>query len=180
MKTRSHSRSKSANSKKSDNTKPNKNKIQKPRGTSRSKSRGKEKNPTKKCGLCGKTKKLFKTECCSNWICDDYDNYVMFSYSNVSCHRNHDRYTLCSFHFIQGHKGYWQDCKECIKDIEPEMYVWYGTNENNFEKLKNVPIYEPTKCNKCQRVIKLGTEPHQTYLGEYTCFHCLAIDGKLF
>lgn len=26
-----------------------------------------------RCGLCGKTKNLTKTECCGNWICDDED-----------------------------------------------------------------------------------------------------------
>ena len=31
------------------------------------------------CGLCGKTKKLTKTECCGNWICDDEHKYVVFS-----------------------------------------------------------------------------------------------------
>jgi hypothetical protein len=32
-------------------------------------------------GLCGKTKKLTKTECCGQWICDDEDKYVLFSYA---------------------------------------------------------------------------------------------------
>ena len=36
---------------------------------------------TKKCGLCGKTSRLTKTACCGNWICDDEDKYVMFSYA---------------------------------------------------------------------------------------------------
>ena len=39
-----------------------------------------------------------------------------------------------------------------------EMYVWYGTNQFNFEVLPNPPSYEPTKCSKCGVVIKLGTE----------------------
>jgi hypothetical protein len=38
------------------------------------------------------------------------------------------------------------------------MYVYYGTNEYNFEKLENPPDYEPTKCSKCGVVIKLGAE----------------------
>ena len=32
-----------------------------------------------RCGLCGKTKNLTKTECCHEWICDDDANYVMLS-----------------------------------------------------------------------------------------------------
>lgn len=35
--------------------------------------------PGKQCGLCGSTKNLTKTECCGNWICDDEDEYVLFS-----------------------------------------------------------------------------------------------------
>ena len=48
------------------------------------------KNPVEKnrCGLCGKTRNLTKTECCDHWICDDEDKYVMFSYARNSCHRN--------------------------------------------------------------------------------------------
>ena len=39
------------------------------------------------CGLCGrKTKKLTKTFCCDNWICDDVHEYVLFSYDTNSCY----------------------------------------------------------------------------------------------
>lgn len=43
-------------------------------------SRSVEKSVKEKprCGLCGKTRNLTKTECCGNWICDDYDKYVLF------------------------------------------------------------------------------------------------------
>lgn len=34
-----------------------------------------------KCELCGKNKNLTKTECCGNWICDDVDEYIPFSYA---------------------------------------------------------------------------------------------------
>ncbi len=56
-----------------------------------------------RCGLCGKTKKLTKTECCGHWICDDEDQYALFSYERNSCHRNHRRYTLCGYHYDEGH-----------------------------------------------------------------------------
>src|ERR1039458_3867900 len=42
---------------------------------------------TPRCGLCGKKGKLTRTECCGQWICDDEDNYVVFSYARNSCHR---------------------------------------------------------------------------------------------
>jgi hypothetical protein len=61
-----------------------------------------------RCGLCGSTKNLTKTEFCGNWICDDEHTYVMFSYARNSCSRNHSRYTLCSFHHNEGHSSYCQ------------------------------------------------------------------------
>jgi hypothetical protein len=50
-----------------------------------------------RCGLCGKTKNLTKTECCGTWICDDEHKYVVFSYARNSCSRNHRRYTLWGY-----------------------------------------------------------------------------------
>jgi DNA-directed RNA polymerase subunit RPC12/RpoP len=54
------------------------------------------------------------------------------------------------------------------------MYVWYGTNEYNFVKLPNPPSYEPTKCSKCGRVIKLGTDGYTQSAKEYWCEKCSA------
>jgi hypothetical protein len=114
------------------------------------------KDDAPRCGLCGKkSKKLTRTTCCGNWICDDEDKYVLFSYARNSCHRNHSRYTLCGYHHSEGHKGDWQTCPKC-REIEAEMYVWYGTNEYNFVKLENPPAYEPTHCTKCGTVIVLS------------------------
>jgi len=96
----------------------------------------------------------------------------MFSYDTNSCHRNHDRYTLCAFHHEEGHRGAWQDCPKCRKEFETEMYVWYGTNEYNFEKLPNPPAFEPTQCAKCNKVIHLGEEGYTVSGEEYFCEHC--------
>jgi hypothetical protein len=133
---------------------------------------GKQPSERPRCGLCGKTRKLTRTECCGRWICDDEDRYVMFSYARNSCYRNHSRYTLCAYHFNEGHKGTWQDCPECRKSIETEMYVWYGTNEYNFEKLANPPAYEPTHCSRCGKVIKLGEDGYSIKDEEYFCAAC--------
>jgi hypothetical protein len=132
--------------------------------------KGKDTKP--RCGLCGKTGNLTRTECCGNWICDDEDNYVMFSFARNSCHRNHNRYTLCGFHFHEDHDGDWKTCGECRQSIEPEMYVWYGTNEYNFEKLANPPTFSPTYCSRCHRVIKLGTEGFSQQGRKYMCEEC--------
>lgn len=106
-----------------------------------------------RCGLCGKTRKLTKTPCCDQWICDDSDTYVMFSYARNSCWRNHDRYTLCAYHYHEGHSGAWQTCKTCRESFDTEDFVNMATNEYNFEKLQNPPSYQPTKCAECGKVI---------------------------
>lgn len=127
-----------------------------------------------RCGLCGKTENLTRTECCGQWICDDEDQYVLFSYARNSCHRNHRRYTLCGYHWAEGHEGRWQDCQNCLEGIaETEMYVWYGTNEYNFEKLADPPKFRATFCRSCHRRIRLGTEGHTLMPdGTYYCEVC--------
>ncbi len=109
-----------------------------------------------RCGLCGKTKNLTKTECCDNWICDDEHTYKLFSFARNSCYRNHDRYTLCSYHHNEGHDSHWKTCRKCRDDFETEIYVYNGTNEYNFEVLENPPKYKPTRCSKCNKIIKLA------------------------
>ena len=125
-----------------------------------------------RCGLCGKTRNLTKADCCGNWICDDEQNYVLFSDARNSCYRNHDRYTLCSYHHNEGHSGSWKTCEKCRASFEAEIYVWYGTNEYNFEKLEHPPTYEPTHCAKCGAVIKLGTDGYTMSGKEYWCERC--------
>jgi len=125
-----------------------------------------------KCGLCGKSRNLTKTECCANWICDDEHKYVMFSYARNCCHRNHNHYTLCAHHHNEDHNGDWQVCAECKSDFKTEMFVWYGTNEYNFEKLPNPPAYEPTKCSSCGEIIVLSEESYSILGKQYFCEEC--------
>ncbi len=127
-----------------------------------------------RCGLCGKTANLTQTECCGQWICDDEDQYVLFSYDRNSCYRNHRRYTLCGYHHAEGHSGDWKECPQCREDFkhELEMYVEYGTNEYNFEKLPDPPDYEPTKCAKCGAVIVLSEGGFSMQGGKYMCAEC--------
>lgn len=138
----------------------------------KSKSRS---NLKPRCGLCGSAKKkLKKTECCDNWICDDEDNYALFSYARNSCARNHRRFTLCGFHHAEGHKGDWKTCKECLESFEHEleMYVWHGTNEYNFTKLENPPDFKPTFCYKCGKRIVLPDGGYGVLCGAYHCAEC--------
>ena len=128
-----------------------------------------------RCMLCGKTKKLTKTDCCDQWICDHADQYVLFSFAKNSCYRNHDHYTLCSYHHQNKHDGDWKECSMCRDDFDKtELYVWYGTNEYNFEKLENPPNYEPTECSKCGNIIVLTEESYSMKGGKYYCHQCEA------
>jgi hypothetical protein len=52
------------------------------------------------------------------------------------------------------------------------MYVWYGTNEYNFEKLENPPAYKPTKCANCKKVIHLGKDGYTVSGKRYLCEKC--------
>jgi hypothetical protein len=52
------------------------------------------------------------------------------------------------------------------------MYVFYGTNEYNFETLDNPPAYEPTRCGKCGKVITLGVEGYSDGPEGYRCEAC--------
>lgn len=124
------------------------------------------------CGLCGKKAKLTKTECCDQWICDDEEKYVLFSYARNSCYRNHDLYTLCSYHHREGHPGSWKACQPCRRSFETEMYVYYGINEYNFETLENRPAYEPTRCSRCGAVIVLSRDGYSIKEGQYRCEEC--------
>jgi hypothetical protein len=138
--------------------------------TSSSKKRSTADKP--RCGLCGKTTKLMRTDCCGQWICNDEHKYVLFSYARNSCSRNHRRYTLCGFHHAEGHPGDWKTCRKCRESFQAEMVVWYGTNEYNFEKLPDPPAYEPTHCDRCGVVIKLGTDGYSTGPEGTLCERC--------
>lgn len=128
--------------------------------------------PIKRCGLCGKTKRLTRTECCDQWICNDEDDYVVFSYARNSCSRNHRRLTLCGYHAVEGHGGDWAECQKCRKGFETEMYVYYGTNEYNFVTLKNPPAFEPTRCRQCRRIISLADGGYTRTGDGYFCPKC--------
>jgi len=127
-----------------------------------------------RCGLCGKTRGLTKTEWCGQWICDDEDKYVMFSYAYNSCHRNHRRYTLCAYHNTEDDAGSWKECGDCRNSFETEIYVWYGTNEFNFERLADPPSYEPTHCSGCGSVISLSQDEYSLLGKEIWCGSCTA------
>jgi hypothetical protein len=124
------------------------------------------------CGLCGKADRLTRTECCGNWICDDEDEYVLFSHARNSCYRNHRRYTLCGYHRAEEHTGSWKSCSACREEFETELYVHFATNEYNFEKLENPPAFEPTRCAACGTTINLGEDGYSQLGKDHWCEGC--------
>jgi hypothetical protein len=95
---------------------------------------------TKFCGLCGSmTKKLKLSECCGNYICDDVTQYKLFDFFS-SCNRNHDRYSLCAQHFVNDHKGKWQECDEC------KTSPLNNVDKFNFAQKNNPQTYTCINC----------------------------------
>ncbi len=127
----------------------------------------------RRCGLCGKTTGLTRTPCCDNWICDDEDKYVLFSYARNSCFRNHRRFTLCGYHHAEDHPGRWTACARCRDAFVPEMVVAYGTNEYNFEKLPDPPAFAPTHCSSCRAIIDLWRDAYSIMGDRYLCEECM-------
>ena len=128
--------------------------------------------PGARCGLCGKTEDLKKTECCDQWICDDEHKYVLFSYARNSCARNHRRLTLCGYHDSMDHSGDWRECQKCREELGTEMYVYFGTNEYSFVKLQNPPKFKRNRCRQCGRVIRLGQEGFTRTKEGWFCERC--------
>jgi len=52
------------------------------------------------------------------------------------------------------------------------MYVYYGTNEYNFEKLDKLPDYKPTLCHRCGQIIVLGEGGYSQCGNKYWCTKC--------
>ena len=75
---------------------------------------------------------------------------------------------------MEGHPGDWKTCEKCKKTFEgqTELYVYYGTNEYNFEKLDNPPDYKPTRCSKCKKVIVIAEGGYSCRGDEYWCPQC--------
>jgi hypothetical protein len=131
-----------------------------------------EANDQRRCGLCGKSKRLTRTPCCGNWICDDEHEYVPFSYERNSCFRNHTMHTICGVHHFQEHQGRWQDCSECRERDPLELFVHLATNEYNFEKLENPPSFEPTYCSACGVPVRLSRDGYKMDSKGITCLAC--------
>lgn len=128
------------------------------------------------CGVCGKSDgPLTITECCGNLICDNEDEYVMFSYSRQFCARSHRRYTTCGAHSSEGHSGDWRNCEDCNKG-RGKSKSWYSTNGYNFtpglEKYYPKGQYITEACSTCNKRIATGFEGHGFSATGVVCMGC--------
>jgi hypothetical protein len=138
-------------------------------------------DPSTYCGLCGKSERLTRTECCDRPICDDQRLYQLMTYSRVSCHRNHERYTVCHSHRIEHPQEtcHWQDCVECrefYRGIGLEIYVGQGTSNCNFaeDRWDDPPPFEPTCCSRCGGGIKVNCDGYSVGRNGRFCTSCSA------
>eukprot|EP01029_Cantina_marsupialis_P004276 TRINITY_DN1430_c0_g4_i1.p1 TRINITY_DN1430_c0_g4~~TRINITY_DN1430_c0_g4_i1.p1 ORF type:complete len:263 (-),score=43.21 TRINITY_DN1430_c0_g4_i1:210-998(-) len=130
----------------------------------------------KACIICGSKRNLTLTECCGMPVCDNEDEYVMFSYSREFCIRNHSRYTLCGFHATEGHDGDWRECSKCFDDLRGEAISWYGTNGWNCTPMLEKDIKKDDmlseKCVHCGGRIMTGFEGHSSSRDGISCETC--------
>ena len=100
----------------------------------------KPKSEKPRAASCSKTGKLRKTQCCGNWVCDDHDKYVPFSYAQKQLQPG-IMTTIPSAGIItmKGMEATGKTARNAATYFETEMYVWYGTNDYNFEKLETRP-----------------------------------------
>ncbi|MBN2041922.1 MAG: hypothetical protein JW864_17940 [Spirochaetes bacterium] len=126
------------------------------------------------CALCGSTENVIITPCCGNFACNPEKDKADSSSLRSNCASNHMFFTLCGYHYNEGHEGRWQDCELCKQSLETEIYVNLGTNDYNFEKLENPPEFKPTKCASCGSIIPLIEGGYSLLGKDYYCARCTA------
>eukprot|EP01133_Synstelium_polycarpum_P012996 gene12996-15287_t len=157
------------------------------------------KSSEKKCHICGqqpsRNLKLTRTECCGNWVCDNEDQYQLFSGSRDFCGRSHAKYTICGTksHTARKHQSPdWRTCQQC--KVEPpekgmlaglfggppskESSLYFGTNGYNFMPMLNVPYNRVTvDCGRCKRAFLSYIEGSSLTMGDNTII-CPECEGK--
>ena len=85
------------------------------------------------CRFCGGSKvALVKTVCCEQWICCDT---AALSYRGRGyCQVQHERYSLCYSHHIEGHTGDFADCADCVKCFGLRDYKAFLAESTNYPK----------------------------------------------
>lgn len=127
------------------------------------------------CGVCGTTKtRIVRTECCGLWLCDNSEEYQLFSYSRAFCARSHSRYTLCGAHYAESHSGDWRSCATCSSAYDSANHMWYAFNGYNFTpglpQPKGTPWTFP--CEVCGVRVAPGFEEYSSGGRGLTCGSC--------
>lgn len=108
------------------------------------------------CQLCNKSSAKYEvgpTECCGAMLCqglrEDQDSTVSMI-DHASCYHFHEEETNCYAHMAEGHKGEWQDCKQCriYFGIDAREYIERATTLFNGTPMKRKDI-APTVQVKC-------------------------------
>lgn len=115
------------------------------------------------CGLCKNNDNLTITECCRNFICNEFDD---------GCLKEHLNETVCGMHYINKHEGKWQECIKCQNNLGNELFNFHGINGSNFERLSEHLPFEKTRCCKCTRRIFLALEDYHRENKIFTCINC--------
>eukprot|EP01029_Cantina_marsupialis_P004273 TRINITY_DN1430_c0_g2_i4.p1 TRINITY_DN1430_c0_g2~~TRINITY_DN1430_c0_g2_i4.p1 ORF type:complete len:252 (-),score=47.48 TRINITY_DN1430_c0_g2_i4:595-1350(-) len=132
----------------------------------------------KVCVICGSKRNLTLTGCCGVPVCNNEDEYEMFSRSRDFCIRNHSRYTLCGYHYGEDHDGDWRECAKCIEEHGCGKAIsWYGTNGWNCTPMLEKDIKKDDmlteKCVGCEKRIMTGWEAHSPSVGGVSCQMCM-------
>jgi hypothetical protein len=86
--------------------------------------------PGEHCRFCGDhAVPLVKTPCCHQWIC--CDTAFVSIRGGGRCQVEHERFSLCHSHYIDGHPGPWQTCQRCREFWTPAEYKAYAENPIN-------------------------------------------------
>jgi len=131
------------------------------------------------CGAGGSEVKLGRTDCCNLPVCDNEEEYQMFSYSRDFCKRSHSRYTSCGFHHNNRHAGDWRECTKCDDELPQDtsgVRSWYSTNGFNvtpaLERCLTQGSYLTKPCSGCKGRIMPGHDGEIFAYGKTYCARC--------
>ena len=77
--------------------------------------------------------------------------FFSFLYQNEylpSCYRSHWKYSMCHYHYAEGHRGKWTTCKQCVEEqgadeVTESKQEWYNFNVKRAKR--EIVYYNPNK-----------------------------------
>ena len=90
------------------------------------------------CHFCGDDSiPIVKTPCCEHWIC--CDTAFISIEGGGCCQYQHERFSLCYSHYVEGHNGTWQACQACKDFWSAEEYKNYTEGSINIPEFVTKP-----------------------------------------